>query len=258
MRQHGGTLEAHSSGLGHGTTVSLKLDCFVVNSVNANSSNLNEDSNACQSMEISRVAAYLQYGQRCHTSPDHNLQNSQHSIMNPTSNVICVLIVDDSHLNRKVIKQGLSIAAKKFSDFQLNSCVFDFNEADDGTSAVEKVQSAVIPFDVIFMDNVMSKMNGTEATKILRKQLGFSGPIYGITGNALDDDIADFKNHGVDEVLTKPVCWKDLEKLLRIIISKKYGRQLLQSLHLTAGKSVRNSEGQKPTKQHELEVSASF
>ena len=58
-------------------------------------------------------------------------------------------------------------------------------------------------------------MNGPDATKKIR-ELGFSGAIFGVTGNALPEDISVFLNHGADAVVTKPIrlskieqCWKD-------------------------------------------------
>ena len=46
-------------------------------------------------------------------------------------------------------------------------------------------------------------MRGTEATRRIR-DMGFVGIILGVTGNVLDDDVAEFKSQGADEVLPKP------------------------------------------------------
>ena len=46
-------------------------------------------------------------------------------------------------------------------------------------------------------------MQGTEATKRIR-DMGYRGMILGVTGNVLDDDVAEFKALGADEVLPKP------------------------------------------------------
>ena len=58
---------------------------------------------------------------------------------------------DDSALNRKIIRRILEGEAKTFSNAVIE-------EADDGTSAVSAVQSALeagLSFDFIFMDFVM-------------------------------------------------------------------------------------------------------
>lgn len=59
-------------------------------------------------------------------------------------------------------------------------------------------------FDLILCDNVMPNMNGPEAVKRIR-DLGYKGPIFGVTGNVLPDDIADFIAHGANAVIEKPL-----------------------------------------------------
>lgn len=48
------------------------------------------------------------------------------------------------------------------------------------------------------------------------RSMGYEGLVVGITGNALSDQIIEFKNAGVDEVLTKPV---DIELLLSLVFN---------------------------------------
>jgi CheY-like chemotaxis protein len=59
-------------------------------------------------------------------------------------------------------------------------------------------------FDVIFMDSVMPGMDGPTATAAIRAA-GYLSPIFGVTGNALDREVANFMASGVDTVFTKPV-----------------------------------------------------
>lgn len=112
-----------------------------------------------------------------------------------SSDLVCnVCGQDDSSLNRKIIRRILEGEAKTFSNAVIE-------EADDGTSAVTAVQSALdagLTFDFIFMDFVMVsrigffglshsnhaalfqvKMNGPEAVKILRNSLKFRHTIIG-------------------------------------------------------------------------------
>lgn len=63
-------------------------------------------------------------------------------------------------------------------------------------------------------------MRGTEATSKLR-QLGYKGIIIGITGNALDDDVKDFTDHGADKVLPKPFDLLEFKKALLAIAREK-------------------------------------
>ena len=144
-----------------------------------------------------------------------------------------VLVVDDSHLNRKMLVRLL----------KTENILCD--EAVDGVSAVEKarercrvccggadladrasfnsegnrVQGVVgVPdmYDAILMDFMMPNMDGPTATKAIR-ELGYRGVIIGVTGNALPSDIAHFIAHGADTVLTKPVNVTSLKDALRDI-----------------------------------------
>ena len=68
--------------------------------------------------------------------------------------------------------------------------------------------------DVIFMDQIMPVMCGSEATKILRGK-GYKGLIVGVTGNALEEDISLILSSGADIVLKKPLRISDLENVIR-------------------------------------------
>lgn len=50
----------------------------------------------------------------------------------------------------------------------------------------------------------MPGMDGTEACSIMREQ-GFKGKIIGVTGDVQAEDINNFKCHGADIVLPKPI-----------------------------------------------------
>ena len=72
-------------------------------------------------------------------------------------------------------------------------------------------------YDVIFMDYIMPKQNGPEATRAIR-ELGFTGKVIGVTGNALPGDVRIFEEHGADAVLIKPVELGMIRKKLRDLI----------------------------------------
>lgn len=108
------------------------------------------------------------------------------------------LVVDDSSINRK------------FTRKLLENLKYICEEADDGDVAVAMVREAFqskgakSQYDIIFMDNLMPRMNGPEAAALIRR-MGFTGVIMAVTGNALQADIDEFKRKGADEVLIKPV-----------------------------------------------------
>ena len=77
-------------------------------------------------------------------------------------------------------------------------------EAEDGQIAVNKVkEKGLTIYDAILMDFVMPVMDGPDATKAIR-DLGYTGPIIGCTGNTLDTDLLRFKESGCDRVIGKP------------------------------------------------------
>ena len=119
-----------------------------------------------------------------------------------------VLIVDDSGLNRKMLSRLLRTAG------------YTCEEADDGLSAVEKVKSRMSrgghmtqSYDVILMDFVMPNMDGPTATVTIRG-MGYTKPILGLTGNALDSDVNYFIDCGVDAVLAKPFDFSVFKTLM--------------------------------------------
>jgi CheY-like chemotaxis protein len=115
-----------------------------------------------------------------------------------------VLIVDDVTMNRKMIKRCVQ---------QLG---FACDEACDGAEAV--AMCAAKQYSLVLMDNVMPRMNGMEATAAIRRDHAVSGwggtRIFGLTGNALSEDVAEFQHAGCDEVLTKPLRFDQFKQLL--------------------------------------------
>lgn len=81
-------------------------------------------------------------------------------------------------------------------------------EADDGRTALEVMHSemeAGRSIQLVLMDFIMIHMNGPEAVQKMRAELGYKGIAIGVTGNALPEDLTYFKNHGANDVITKPL-----------------------------------------------------
>ena len=66
---------------------------------------------------------------------------------------------------------------------------------------------------IIFMDSSMPIMTGIESTQLLR-QLGYNGPIIGVTGNMMKEDVDQFMAAGATEVMGKPLKLDQLNELL--------------------------------------------
>ena len=62
----------------------------------------------------------------------------------------------------------------------------------------------------------MPVMNGVTAAKHMRQQ-GYPYIIAGVTGNVLDDDVAEYLDAGADIVLAKPVRLNTIMKLMHLI-----------------------------------------
>ena len=95
-----------------------------------------------------------------------------------------------------------------------DECICD--EAKDGLDALDKVRLAMAEgthYDGIFMDASMPNMTGSEATKAIRA-LGYTGKIYGVTGNSLPEDVDEFLEKGANEVKIKPLRMVDVEYLI--------------------------------------------
>lgn len=104
------------------------------------------------------------------------------------------LCVDDSALNRKLMGKYLEQH-------------FEVLYAIDGRNAVEVVKSSMAEgfgIDIIFMDNLMPVMDGVEATHLIR-ELGFKGPIVGVTGNCEPEQNEEFVEQGATVVIHKPI-----------------------------------------------------
>jgi len=147
-----------------------------------------------------------------------------------SNNRLRLLVVDDSDLNRRMMRRSVQ---RVLHSIDSEGFEVQFDDADDGLSAIELVRTSLATtrdrdgdrdghkgYDIIFMDNIMLKMNGPEAAKAIR-EMGYHGRIIGVTGNTLPKDIEEFISLGADRVLTKPVDLKLLKEVLVSAISKK-------------------------------------
>jgi hypothetical protein len=121
-----------------------------------------------------------------------------------------ILVVEDNAVNRKVIE---SLLAKLDLRVEL---------ANDGQQAVEAVTQSDMP-DVILMDIQMPVMDGLQATRLIRaweRQNGHGRriPIVAMTANAFESDRLECLAAGMDEFLSKPYRFEELDALLGKLI----------------------------------------
>ena len=102
-----------------------------------------------------------------------------------------ILIVDDEPVNREVAK------------ILLEDTGLIIDTAEDGEQAVAKVKSTT--YAAILMDMQMPKVNGLEATRLIREQPGYQRtPIIAMTANAFVEDKARCFEAGMNDFLIKP------------------------------------------------------
>jgi signal transduction histidine kinase/DNA-binding response OmpR family regulator len=126
-----------------------------------------------------------------------------------------VLIVDDVESNLYVAKglllpYGLSIET-----------------VSSGFEAVDKIKDGDV-FDIIFMDHFMPKMDGVEATKIIRS-MGYAHPIIALTANALTGQAEMFLKNGFDGFISKPIDIRQLNVSLNKFIRNRYPAEAIEA-----------------------------
>jgi len=114
---------------------------------------------------------------------------------------INILVVDDNEDNRDLICEILEDAG------------YGFCEAADAESSLKILEKKT--FDLVLMDVSLPKMNGLEATQIIKNDPKFKKlPVFLLTAHAMPSDIDAGKAAGADSYITKPI---DEEELLKEI-----------------------------------------
>ncbi len=114
-----------------------------------------------------------------------------------------ILIVEDEYNVRDALDRWFTLRG------------FEADNAEDGLAAVEKCRKHV--YDIITMDLEMPRMNGMEAISIIQK-IHPTVPIVVLTGFLPDPN--GFSMAGVAQVVTKPIPLKELEHIVRDVLSK--------------------------------------
>lgn len=87
--------------------------------------------------------------------------------------------------------------------------------ADHGEQAVQAVAQADPPFDLVLMDLQMPVMDGFEATRAIRANVGSQTlPIVALTANTLDADVVACKEAGMTDHVGKPFDYDELVQVL--------------------------------------------
>lgn len=89
--------------------------------------------------------------------------------------------------------------------------------ARNGRQALEELKNH--RFRLVLMDISMPEMDGVEATRIIRsgkeEHIDANTPIVALTAHTLDGDETEFRQAGMDQVLSKPVSLDQLQTVVR-------------------------------------------
>lgn len=174
---HGGNIAVFSKGLGHGCTFYIELPTM---------SSIAVRKSLDRGISAGNLKSLLSFSK--------------------SGQSIKLLVVDDSYLCRKMVSQLLD----KFS--------VESEVAENGQEAVDKVmgslKSGLIAYDGIIIDGEMPIMDGLQAVKAIRA-LGFSGRIFGCTGDTNPAMQAAFLAAGADKTFLKPLAEKSFIYMLR-------------------------------------------
>jgi signal transduction histidine kinase/CheY-like chemotaxis protein/HPt (histidine-containing phosphotransfer) domain-containing protein len=118
-----------------------------------------------------------------------------------------VLVVDDVLTNLDVARGVL-----KHYEMQVD-CV------TSGQKAIDLVRSAEVKYNAIFMDHMMPEMDGIEATRIIREEIGTeyarTVPILALTANAITGNEEIFLAQGFQAFLSKPIDIMAMDAAIR-------------------------------------------
>ena len=143
-----------------------------------------------------------------------------------------VLIVDDVEMN-------LYVSRRLMAPYELK-----LDTASSGFEAIDKVKSGNI-YDIIFMDHMMPKMDGIEATKVLR-DMGYDNPIVALTANAVAGQADMFLENGFDDFISKPIDINQLNVILNKLIRDMQPPEVLEAARNRAKTGGEESQDDMP------------
>jgi signal transduction histidine kinase/DNA-binding response OmpR family regulator len=129
-----------------------------------------------------------------------------------------VLVVDDVPTNLDVARGMMKPYGMKVD------CV------SSGTAAIELIKNGKEKYDAIFMDHMMPEMDGIEATRIIRNEIGTDYakniPIIALTANAILGNEELFLGNGFQAFIPKPIDIMRLDAAInQWVRNKKYEKE---------------------------------
>ena len=121
-----------------------------------------------------------------------------------------LLVIDDLEINLMIAKETLLVYGGQI------------DTADSGERAIEMIKEN--DYDMVFMDHMMPEMDGVDATKIIRALPGEKYkrlPIIALTANVVGDVRDLFIKCGMNDFLSKPLEYAEIERVLQEWLPKE-------------------------------------
>jgi PAS domain S-box-containing protein len=145
-----------------------------------------------------------------------------------------VLVVDDLQTNLDVMTGLLMPYGLKV------------DTAASGREAVECIRKKNVNYDAVFMDHMMPDMDGTEATRKIRNEIGTdyarTVPIIALTANAIAGSREMFLENGFNDFIPKPIDIKRLDMVLNQWIRNKQSEETLQEAESQSMEQARKTD----------------
>lgn len=148
---------------------------------------------------VFRLSLPLRVGE----SPVETVPVAQSPLQSATPEPLKILVVDDMEMNTDV------------AVMMLEDLGYAADVAQSAQAAIEAV--AQHDYDIIFMDRHMPEMDGLEATRIIRRQLGDNRHpwIIAMTASAQEDEKLEYLNSGANDFLGKPIDFEGLQRIIQ-------------------------------------------
>ncbi len=130
-----------------------------------------------------------------------------------------VLVVDDNNLNLKVAVNFI-----KEYGAEIDTCT-------SGNECVSKINDGNV-YDIIFMDDMMPKVSGTETLHILQQIPSFNQKVIVLTANSIEGVRDKYLEAGFEDYLSKPIIKMELERILRKHLNNKAQRVIFDPVTL--------------------------
>ena len=116
-----------------------------------------------------------------------------------------ILVVDDSQVNRDIASKLLALEGARTEP------------AAGGREALARLRTGPDDFDIVLMDVQMPQMDGLEATRAIRGELGLTAlPVIALTAGALPSQRQRAEAAGMNDFVTKPF---DLDALVATVLA---------------------------------------